>query len=148
MTFHYSNGPAPTVRFTDVDGDELVIEPSQRQGRPAVSLRTIRGDGGGGAAVHVLADETDELLAAVRRTAHHSTGGEPPHGLAGVQFARRFVLQHAGHPDMHGVQFPFGRVLADDPCTGLVGAVSVESLVGDDPAITVHWADESAGSPS
>ncbi|WP_019060009.1 hypothetical protein [Streptomyces prunicolor] len=148
MTFLYSDDPANPIRFTDIDGDELVIEPSHRHGKPAVSLRTARADGEGGAAVHVLADETDELLAAVRRTAHHSTGGEPPHGLAGVQFARRFVLQHPGHPDMHGVQFPSGRVLADDPYAGLVGAVSVEALTGDDPAITVHWADESAGSAS
>lgn len=148
MTFHYSDSPGLAVRFTDVDGDELVIEPSHRHGRPAVSLRTARADGEGGAAVHVLADETDELLAAVRRTAHHSTGGEPTHGMAGVQFARRFVVQHPDRPDMHGVQFPFGGVLADDPYTGLVGAVSVEALTSDDPAITVHWADDTAGSPS
>jgi hypothetical protein len=148
VTFLYSDEPADPICFTDIDGDELVIEPSHRQGRPAVSLRTIRGDGGGGAAVHVLADETDELLAVIRRTAHHSTGGEPAHGLAGVQFARRFVVQRPGQPDMHGVRFPSGRVLADDPYTGLVSAVSVEALTGDDPAISVHWTDNTAGSPS
>ncbi|MFI5880874.1 hypothetical protein [Streptomyces sp. NPDC051554] len=148
MTFLYSDDPADPIRFTDIDGDELVIEPSPRHGRPAISLRTARADGEGGAAVHVLADETDELLAAIRRTAHHSTGGEPPHALAGVQFARRFVLQHPDHPDMHGIQFPSGTVVADTPYTGLTAAVSVEHLTGDDPNFTVRWADNTAGSPS
>lgn len=148
MTFHYGDGPAHAIRFTDVDGDELHIEPSFRHGRPAVSLRTARADGEGGAAVHVLADETDELLAAIRHTEHHSTVGAPSEPLAGVQFARRFVIQCPGQPDVHGVQFPSGKVLADNPHTGLIAFAGMEHITADDPRTTVHWADDPAGSPS
>lgn len=148
MTFLYSDDPANPIRFTDVDGDELVVEPSHRHGRPAVSLRTARADGEGGAAVHVLTDETDELLAAIRHTAHHSTPDGPPHPLTGLRFARRFVIQRPGQPDVHGVQFPSGTVLADNPHTGLIAFAGMEHITPDDPGTTVHWADDSAGTPS
>lgn len=67
-----------------------------------------------------------------------------------VRFARRFTVRRPGHPDLHGIEFPSGRVLADDPYTGLVAAVTVGALTDDDPHATVHWADEpdTTGDPS
>lgn len=61
-----------------------------------------------------------------------------------VRFARRFVVRLPGHPDLHGVEFPSGRVIADDPRTlGFTVAVSVGALVAEVyPLATVHWADE------
>lgn len=60
-----------------------------------------------------------------------------------VQHARRFVSRHPDRPDLHGVAFPSGRVLADDPRTGLVAATSVEHLDPEnDRRATVFWADE------
>lgn len=145
MTFHYGDGHAAAIRFTDVDGDELHIEPSRRHGGPAVSLRTVRADGEAGAAVHVLADETDELLAAIRQAAHDSAPDGTPDSLAGIRFARRFVIQRPGQPDVHGVQFPSGMVLADNPNTGLIAFSGMEHIVSDHPDTTVCWADEIAG---
>lgn len=59
-----------------------------------------------------------------------------------VRFARRFVIRRPGQPDIHGVQFPSGRVLADDPDrSGLIAATSTEHVT-DDPDATTHWATE------
>lgn len=56
-----------------------------------------------------------------------------------VRYARRFVIHHPDHPDLHGVQFPSGRCIADHD-TGLCAAVSVDDLTP--PGGTVHWVDE------
>ncbi len=58
-----------------------------------------------------------------------------------VRHSRRFVSQHPDRPDIHGVQFPTGRVLADDPRTGLFAVISVEYLP-DGAEATLLWADE------
>ncbi|MFF7259482.1 hypothetical protein ACFZCL_04200 [Streptomyces sp. NPDC008159] len=59
-----------------------------------------------------------------------------------VRHSRRFVSRHPERPDIHGVQFPSGRVIADDPRTGLVAATGPEHLDGDDGLATVIWAPE------
>ena len=63
-----------TYHFTDVDGDELIIEPLGRHGRPAISLRTKRSDSDQGAAVHLSADQTEALVAGIRDTARQAAG--------------------------------------------------------------------------
>lgn len=68
MTFHY----------TDPDGDELTITPTSRYGRPAISLRTARQDGKGGAGVHVYVDQLEELIAGLRDTARQAATQTPP----------------------------------------------------------------------
>jgi hypothetical protein len=62
MTFHY----------TDPDGDELVIEPTIRYGRPAISLRNTRHDGQG-AAVHIPTDQIEDLIAGIRDVRRQAT---------------------------------------------------------------------------
>lgn len=61
-----------TFHFTDPDGDELVIEPTSRHGRPAISLRNTRRDGHGSAAVHIPADHVEDLIAGLRDTARQA----------------------------------------------------------------------------
>ncbi|MEV6074929.1 hypothetical protein AB0L80_07460 [Streptomyces sp. NPDC052069] len=56
-----------------------------------------------------------------------------------VRHSRRFVSQHPDRPDIHGIEFPSGRVLADDPRTGLVAATTAHHL---DPDGVIIWADE------
>jgi len=57
-----------TYHFTDIDGDELIIEPIGRHGRPAISLRTKRSDNHEGAAVHLYAHQTEDVIAGMRDT--------------------------------------------------------------------------------
>ncbi|MFE3853426.1 hypothetical protein ACFXPN_20100 [Streptomyces griseorubiginosus] len=59
-----------------------------------------------------------------------------------VRHSRRFISRHPERPDIHGVQFPSGRVIADDPRTGLVGAVGAEYLDGPEGEATIIWSDE------
>ena len=67
-----------------------------------------------------------------------------------VRHARRFVVRHPGQPDIHGVQFPSGRVVYDQPSIGLEVATSIDhirtaNLAGDlasTPDAAIHWADE------
>jgi len=67
-----------TYHFTDVDGDELIIEPIGRHGRPAISLRTKRSDSSEGAAVHLYADQIEDLITGIRNTARQAAtpGGQ------------------------------------------------------------------------
>jgi hypothetical protein len=62
MTFHY----------TDPDGDHLVITPTRRYGRPAISLRSVRDNGKGSAAIHIYADQVEELVTGIRDTARQA----------------------------------------------------------------------------
>lgn len=64
-----------TFRFTDVDGDELIIEPIGRYGRPAVSLRTKRSDSGEGAAAHLSADQIEDVITGIRDTLRQAATG-------------------------------------------------------------------------
>jgi hypothetical protein len=66
--------------FTDPDGDELVIEPVIRHGRPAISLRNTRADGQGAAAVHVPADQVEDLIAGIRDICRQATAQEETTG--------------------------------------------------------------------
>ncbi|MGW4300415.1 hypothetical protein ACWEHT_11620 [Streptomyces sp. NPDC004646] len=58
-----------------------------------------------------------------------------------VKHARRFVSRHPGRPDIHGVAFPSGRVIADDPDGGLIAAVGPEHLDEDGRGVVI-WAAE------
>lgn len=64
-----------TYHFTDVDGDELIIEPIGRHGRPAISLRTKRSDNGQGAAVHLTADQAEDVITAMRSALRQADTG-------------------------------------------------------------------------
>jgi len=67
-----------------------------------------------------------------------------------VQFARRFVVRQDGQPDIHGVAFPSGIVLYDQPSIGLEAATSIEHVrvaslngtVETTPGAVVHWTPE------
>lgn len=64
-----------TFHFTDVDGDELIIEPIGRHGRPAISLRTKRSDTSEGAAVDLYADQLEDVIAGMRATLRQADHG-------------------------------------------------------------------------
>ena len=64
-----------TYHFTDVDGDELIIEPLGRHGRPAISLRTKRSNSDQGAAVHLTADQTEDVITSMRATLRQADPG-------------------------------------------------------------------------
>ena len=67
------------------------------------------------------------------------------HPSARVQFARRFVATIPGQPDIHGVQFPdSGRVLTDDPHTGLTAFFDIDSVTEGIEGAAIHWADETS----
>jgi hypothetical protein len=60
-----------------------------------------------------------------------------------VRFAQRFIIRSPGHPDLHGVEFPSGRVIADHPTSGLIAAVSVDALCeGVDGAVVDRAIEE------
>ncbi|MFJ4787615.1 hypothetical protein [Streptomyces sp. NPDC088794] len=60
-----------------------------------------------------------------------------------VERARRFVIRHPDRPDVHGIEFPSGWVIAHDPDSGLVAAISMTEMISQAPDGThVHWADE------
>ena len=61
-----------------------------------------------------------------------------------VRFARRFVAKIPGHPDVHGVEFPDGHVIADVPYQGLTAFLTVDYVIEGIEDATVHWADEPA----
>lgn len=62
--------------------------------------------------------------------------------LDSVRHARRFISRHEGRPDIHGVQFPSGRVLADHPDRGLLAAIEPQYVADDPTPATVIWAPE------
>lgn len=59
-----------------------------------------------------------------------------------VRYARRFTARTAGHPDIHGIQFPSGHVIYDQPDIGLEAATSIQYIRGYTPDTRIHWADE------
>ncbi|MGY6019607.1 hypothetical protein [Streptomyces spinosirectus] len=59
-----------------------------------------------------------------------------------VRFARRFVIRHPDRADVHGVQFPSGRVLYDQPGIGLEAATSIDHIRDLTDRAAIHWADE------
>ncbi|MFI8301534.1 hypothetical protein ACIGCZ_37130 [Streptomyces nigra] len=58
-----------------------------------------------------------------------------------VRFARRFVATIPGQPDIHGVEFPSGRIIADTE-TGLTAFLNADVITTDYDGATIHWADE------
>jgi hypothetical protein len=59
-----------------------------------------------------------------------------------VRYGRRFVAVIPGQPDIHGVEFPSGHVIADVPFTGLTGFLTASVITDDYPGAVIHWADE------
>lgn len=60
-----------------------------------------------------------------------------------IRYARRFVIRHPDRPDIHGIQFPdSGRVLTDDPHTGLTAFFDIDSVTEGIEGAAIHWADE------
>lgn len=72
-----------------------------------------------------------------------------------IQFARRFVVRQPGQPDIHGIAFPSGRVLYDQPSIGLEAAISIDHVrvasldgaVAETRDAVVHWAAEAPSTP-
>ncbi|MER7971046.1 hypothetical protein ABTX35_18965 [Streptomyces sp. NPDC096080] len=58
-----------------------------------------------------------------------------------IQYARRFIIRAPDQPDLHGVEFPSGRIIFDLPDQGLGGATDI-THVRELHAGTVHFADE------
>lgn len=60
-----------------------------------------------------------------------------------VRHARRFVATIPGQPDIHGIQFPSGRVIADTP-DGLTAFLTTDAITNDHKGAVIHWADDTA----
>ncbi|WP_406168929.1 hypothetical protein [Streptomyces sp. NBC_00996] len=58
-----------------------------------------------------------------------------------IRFARRFVAIIPDQPDIHGVQFPSGRIIADTE-TGLTAFLTADVITADYAGAVIHWADE------
>ena len=58
-----------------------------------------------------------------------------------VRYARRFVATIPGQPDIHGVEFPSGRVIADTE-TGLTAFLTASVITDEYDGAVIHWADE------
>lgn len=65
-----------TYHYRDIDGDELLVEPTTRYGKPAISLLSARRDGQGAAAVHVPVDQVEDLITGIRDTARQAARGQ------------------------------------------------------------------------
>lgn len=62
-----------------------------------------------------------------------------------IRYARRFVIRHPDRPDTHGVEFPSGRIIFDQPDAGLGAATSTEHIRDLTDGGAIHWADEDGG---
>ncbi|MFF0777057.1 hypothetical protein [Streptomyces sp. NPDC003720] len=58
-----------------------------------------------------------------------------------IRYARRFTIPQPDG-DIHGVQFPSGLCLYDQPGIGLEAATSINHVHTTSPDPVVHWADE------
>lgn len=59
-----------------------------------------------------------------------------------VRYARRFTITTPNHDPIHGIEFPSGLCLYDQPGTGLEAATSIDNVRSNTTDATVHWADE------
>lgn len=59
-----------------------------------------------------------------------------------VRHARRFAIRHPDRADVHGIQFPSGRVLYDQPGIGIEAATSIRNIRDYTDDTVIHWADE------
>ena len=58
-----------------------------------------------------------------------------------VRFARRFVATIPNQPDIHGIEFPSGRIIADTE-TGLTAFLNAAAITDSYENATIHWADD------
>lgn len=59
-----------------------------------------------------------------------------------VRHARRFTIRHPDRADVHGIQFPSGRVIYDQPGIGIEAATSLDHIPDYTDDTLIHWADE------
>lgn len=59
-----------------------------------------------------------------------------------IRYTRRFVVRRPGQPDIHGIEFPSGRALADVPDVCLTAFVTANAITDEYDDATIHWADE------
>lgn len=59
-----------------------------------------------------------------------------------VRYARRFVIRHPDRDDIHGIEFPSGRILYDRPGIGLEAATSIQHIRDLTDGTTIHFADD------
>lgn len=59
-----------------------------------------------------------------------------------IRYSRRFTARIPGQPDIHGVQFPSGHIIADVPYTGLTAFLNADAVVEHNTGAVIHWADE------
>ena len=64
-----------------------------------------------------------------------------------VRYARRFVIHHPDRDDIHGIQFPSGRIIFDQPGIGLEAATSTDHIRDLTDGAVIHWADDDSGAP-
>jgi hypothetical protein len=64
-----------------------------------------------------------------------------------IRHSRRFVIQHPDRPDIHGIEFPSGRIIFDHPGIGLEAATSTDHIRDLTDGAAIHWADEDDGRP-
>jgi hypothetical protein len=58
-----------------------------------------------------------------------------------IRFARRFVATIPGQSDIHGVEFPSGRVIADTE-VGLTAFLTADVITEQYDGAVIHWAEE------
>jgi hypothetical protein len=58
-----------------------------------------------------------------------------------IRYGRRFVATIPGQSDIHGVEFPSGRIVADTE-TGLTGFLDADVITDQYEGAVIHWADE------
>lgn len=61
---------------------------------------------------------------------------------AQIRYARRFTATIPGQPDIHGVEFPSGRIIADTEEAGLTAFLNADVITDDNPGAVIHWADQ------
>lgn len=58
-----------------------------------------------------------------------------------IRFSRRFVAKIPGQPDIHGVEFPSGRIIADTE-TGITAFLNADVITEQYEGAVIHWADQ------
>lgn len=57
-----------------------------------------------------------------------------------IRYARRFTATIPGQPDIHGVEFPSGRIVADTE-VGLAAFLNADAVTDQYEGAVIHWAD-------
>jgi hypothetical protein len=58
-----------------------------------------------------------------------------------IRYARRFTATIPDQPDIHGIEFPSGRVLADTEA-GITAFLTIDVITHDYEGAAIHWADK------